>query len=226
MSTDFWTHDPGVLLTRPLELWPTPSMSWTQKLNAMSRLVLLLTLLGVAVVGRGSALGIAVVGGITLLVVVFLYEFQYNRPLLEGLTLNEDTLKPMLANQFYASSPSNPLGNVLLNEINADPDRLAAPPSFDMGVAEDITANIKQAVQNMNPSFKDTTSALYGSMWDEFELDQSNRSFFSNACTRVQPGNQSALGQWLYGDLKYSSHLDTAEGAIARVNDSYRYILA
>jgi hypothetical protein len=132
----------------------------------------------------------------------------------------------MLANQFYASSPSNPLGNVLLNEINADPDRLSAPPSFDMGVAEDITANIKQAVQNMNPSFKDTTSALYGSMWDEFELDQSNRSFFSNACTRVQPGNQSALGQWLYGDLKYSSHLDTAEGAIARVNDSYRYILA
>jgi len=208
-------------------------MSWTEKLNAMSRLVVLLTLGGVALQSglgqsgqhlKGASLGIAVIGCITLLVIVFLFEFQYSRPL-EGLTLDRDSLDPLLAKQFYASSPSNPLGNVLLTEINSDPERLAAPPSFDMGIAEDITANIKQAVQNMNPTFKDTTSALYGSMWDEFELDQSNRSFFSNACTRVQPGNQAALMQFLYGDLKYSSHLDTAEGSIARVNDSYRYIL-
>ena len=77
----------------------------------------------------------------------------------------------------------------------------------------------------MNPGIKGTNKQLYGDLWQNFELDQSNRIFYSTANTRVEPGDQGAFAQFLYNDLKYSAKESTAEGAIARVRDNFRYTL-
>jgi len=47
-STPFWVNDPLVLFKREemMDIWPDPLMSIEQKLNAISRIVILLTLLG------------------------------------------------------------------------------------------------------------------------------------------------------------------------------------
>jgi hypothetical protein len=119
----------------------------------------------------------------------------------------------------------NPFSNVLLTQINDDPERKSAPPSFNVDVDEDITKNVKRSVQMMNPGIKGTNKQLYGDLWQNFELDQSNRIFYSTANTRIEPGDQGALGQFLYNNLKYSGKESTAEGAIARVQDNYRYTL-
>ena len=37
----------------------------------------------------------------------------------------------------------------------------------------------------MNPGIKNTNKQLYGDLWNNFELDQSNRLFYSTANTRV-----------------------------------------
>jgi hypothetical protein len=76
----------------------------------------------------------------------------------------------------------------------------------------------------MNPNIGNTNKQLYSSLWDNFQLDQSNRIFYSTANTRIQPGDQSAFGQFLYGNMP-SSKESNLEGAMARVQDSYRYTL-
>ena len=60
--------------------------------------------------------------------------------------------------------------------------------------------------------------------FQNFELDQSNRVFYSTPNTRVA-NDQGAFAQFLYNDLKYSAKESTPEGAIARVQDNYRYTL-
>ena len=76
----------------------------------------------------------------------------------------------------------------------------------------------------MNPEIKNTSKQLFGDLYEEFNLDQSNRVFFSTANTKVA-NDQGAFAQFLYNDLKYSAKESTPEGAIARVQDNYRYTL-
>ena len=141
-----------------------------------------------------------------------------------GSYVNPVTLDSVLKSEFKEGTRKNPFSNVLLTQISDDPNRKSAPPSFNVDVDEDITKNVKRAVQMMNPDIKNTNKQLYGDLWQEFELDQSNRAFFSTANTRVE-NDQSAFSQYLYSDLKYSAKESTPEGAIARVQDSYRYTL-
>ena len=44
----FWLHRPDILINRNYlrELWPTADMSVNQKLNAITRFIILITLLG------------------------------------------------------------------------------------------------------------------------------------------------------------------------------------
>ena len=70
----------------------------------------------------------------------------------------------------------------------------------------------------MNPGIKNTDKQLYGDLWQEFELDQSNRAFFSTANTRVE-NDQGAYSQYLYGTMP-SAKESTPEGAFARVQDN------
>ena len=44
MSTQFWFNSPAELIST--EVWPTNFMSTNQKLNAISRLVIILSVLG------------------------------------------------------------------------------------------------------------------------------------------------------------------------------------
>jgi hypothetical protein len=76
----------------------------------------------------------------------------------------------------------------------------------------------------MNPGIKGTNKQLYGDLWQNFELDQSNRVFYSTANTRIQPGDQSSFGKFLYGNMPSSKESNDA-GALARVQDSFRYTL-
>ena len=75
----------------------------------------------------------------------------------------------------------------------------------------------------MNPGIKNTNKQLFGDLWENFELDQSNRSFFSTANTRVE-NDQKSFGEFLYGDMPSAKESNTA-GNMQRVADAYRYTL-
>jgi hypothetical protein len=239
MTIQFWSNQPTILFNKEyiFELWPTTDMCYEQKLNAITRLVILITILGYILTMSMRILG---VGVITLIIIFVLFTMRKQKVTKEKLNegfkmqdyavpndsyVNPVTLDSVLKSEFKEGNKKNPFSNVLLTQIGDNPERKSAPPSFNVDVSEDITRNVKKAVQMMNPDIKDTNKQLYGDLWQNFLLDDSNRVFYSNANTRVEPGDQSAFAQYLYNDLKFSSHLDTPEGAISRVKDSYRYTL-
>ena len=63
MSTPFWTNDPTILLNKEniTEFWPLTSMCYEQKLNAISRLVIVMTIVGFAFTGSFSFIIIGII---------------------------------------------------------------------------------------------------------------------------------------------------------------------
>jgi len=138
--------------------------------------------------------------------------------------VNPVTLDAVLRTEFKEGTKKNPFSNVLLTQINDEPERKAAPPSFNVDVSEDITKNVKRAVQMMNPGIKNTNKQLFGDLYQNFELDQSSRAFFSTPNTRIS-NDQGAYAQFLYNNLKYSGKESTPEGNMQRYKNQYRYTL-
>jgi hypothetical protein len=210
-------------------------MSYEQKLNAISRLIIALTVLGYILTMTPRIL---VVGGFTLSLIVGLYKMRkqkLTKNMLENFELqqakinepqilvNPVTLESMLKTEFKEGTKKNPFSNVLLTQINDEPERKAAPPSFNAEVDADITKNIKRTVQMLNPGIKNTNKQLFGDLSQKFELDQSSRSFFSTANTRVT-NDQGAFAKFLYGNLP-SSKESGPESAMMRIKDSYRHVM-
>ena len=242
MTIQFWSNDPTILFNKDyiFELWPTTSMCYEQKLNAISRLIILLTILGYILTMSKRVLA---VGVITLLVIFILYNMRkqkLTKDMLENFEVqgnevtgmfdnkpksfvNPVTLDAVLRTEFKEGNKKNPFSNVLLTQINDDPNRKAAPPAFNVNVDEDITKNVKRAVQMMNPGIKNTNKQLFGDLWQQFELDQSNRVFYSTPNTRVA-NDALAFGNFLYGYMP-SAKEDTPDGNMQRVADNYRYTL-
>ena len=244
MTIPFWSNDFSVLLNKDyiFELWPTSSMCYEQKLNAITRLIILITILGYV---STSSIRILVVGIITIVVIFALfqmkkqkvtkemlqegfvvegdkvYDLEYKNP--NNRITNPETLESVLKTDFKEGNKKNPFSNVLLTQINDEPNRKAAPPSFNPDVDVDITKNVKKAVQFMNPGIKNTDKRLYGDLWENFELDNANRVFFSTANTRVT-NDQTAFGKYLYGNMP-SAKGSTMEDNIQREKDNYRYTL-
>jgi hypothetical protein len=246
MTIPFWTNEPTILFNKEyiFELWPTNSMSYEQKINAISRLILLISILGFILT---SSVRILVIGAVTLALIFIMYTMRkskVSKDMLEktegfevqgnqvtGLfdkkmktITNPVTLESVISSEFKEGSKTNPFSNVLLTDIMDDPDRKAAPPSFNPEVEEKITKDVKKSVQYMNPGIDNTNKQLFGDLWEKFQLDQSNRIFYSTANTRVV-NDQGAYAKYLYDDMKYSGKESTPEGAFARVQDNYRYIL-
>jgi len=249
MTIQFWSNYPTILFNKEyiFELWPTTSMCYEEKLNAISRLIIILTILGYILTMSKRVL---IVGILTLLLIFVLYSMRkkkITKDVLENFDVqsglhsvqgnevtglfdnkpksfvNPVTLDAVLRTEFKEGTKKNPFSNVLLTEINDDPNRKAAPPSFNVDVDEDITKNVKRSVQMMNPGIKNTNYQLYGDLWQQFELDQSNRIFYSTPNSRVT-NDALAFGNYLYGYMP-SAKESTPEGNMQRYADAYRYTL-
>ena len=244
MTTQFWSNDPTTLFNKNhmFELWPTTNMCYEEKMNAITRLIIIITILGYILTMSPRIL---FVGLLTIAVIFVLFKMRkpkITRDMLnEGFSVqandvtgsydkssnsivNPVTLDSILKTDFKEGNKKNPFSNVLLTQINDEPNRKSAPPSFNVDVDEDITKNVKRAVQMMNPGIKNTNKQLYGDLWENFELDQSDRAFYTTANTRVEPGDQSAYAQFLYGTMP-SGKESNSDSAFARVQDNYRYTL-
>ncbi|MDA7495544.1 hypothetical protein N8459_03445, partial [Nitrosopumilus sp.] len=131
----------------------------------------------------------------------------------------KSSLKKYINNNFYENTPNNPYGNVLLTEINENPNRKPAPPAFLPSVMENNKNLVKKAVQQLNPTIKDTNAKLFHSLVDKYNFDQADRQFYTTASTTI-PSDQKAFADYLYGDMK-----SCKEGnAFACMQNNYRYI--
>jgi hypothetical protein len=237
MTSLFWINEPAILFNKDyiLQIWPTSKMSYEEKLNAISRLIIILTILGFILTTNKDML---LIGAVTLIVIFTMYKMQKQKITKDTLNsskegfsgidvknqeetiINPDTLKSYLKSEFMPVNKKNPLGNVLLTEIMDNPTRKPAPPSFNTEVYEDINVTTKKMVQSLNPSIKNTNKQLYGDLGEQFEFDQSQWSFYSTPNTKI-PNDQGAFADYLYGDMP-----SCRDGnAFACIQDNIRYNL-
>ena len=199
-TSHFWLNDPRILLKRDeiSEVWPSASMSSEQKLNAISRLVIFLTLLGYLLTQRGK---IIVTGVVTLVVIVILQRAQATRGLnvgnKEGFT--NPKLYKLLKHTFTNPTEENPAMNVLLPEIQDNPKRKAAAPAFNPVVESEMNKTTKKMIEK---SFGDPNigEKLFKDLGDNFQFDQSMRSWYAMPNTQI-PNDQHAFAEFCYGDM-------------------------
>lgn len=202
-NTQFWLKNPYILFdpNNVTDLWPSDSMSLDRKLNAISRLIIFLTILGFLLL---RSIPLLMVGIVTLFAIVILKNNFITKDKIiktiakEGFT-NPDVYEYMKDN-FTKPTPQNPMGNVLLPEIQDNPDRKSAPPAFNPKVETEINNSTKKMIDELNPTNEDLSKKLFADLGDGLEFEQSMRQFVTNPSTRI-PNDRETFQEYLFGDM-------------------------
>lgn len=206
MNTAFWLNNPMVLFNKDkiMEIWPLQNMTIEEKLNGITRLVLLLTILGYLITKN---IKIIVTGAITILSLVLLYKMKMENTLkanIKDLNTKEGFTNPelykMIRKNFTEPSVNNPAMNVLLTEIDDNPNRKTAAPCYNKVVENDMNEKTKEFITN---NFDDKTNIderLFKDLGDSFVFDQSMRTWNSTPNTSI-PNDQKSFAEYCYGDM-------------------------
>ena len=145
MVSTFWLDNPSVLFQKDkiMNVWPSPSDTFAGKLNAVTRLVIFLTLLGYIFTRSNNIL---VTGIVTIIALVILFKSQKQKTKISKKILKEGFTGPHLYNKVYhhfqQPTRQNPLMNVLLPEIQYNPQRKPAAPAFNPKVEKKINRKV------------------------------------------------------------------------------------
>lgn len=176
----YWIERP-LVLTESTQLWLTDTMPFNEKLNAITRLVIVLTILGF-VATRNMKL---VVGAFATLAAISLlwYSKRFQKEGFEHTPLRPET--------FTEPTDKNPLMNVMYND---DPDRPRAAPSFDPEIEHQINQKAKKIVTDGDEALE---AKLFDSLGDDMEFKHSMRAFHPTANTQI-PNDQEAFLRFCY----------------------------
>ena len=211
----FWAEDPNILFHQKymFEFFPVSNMSYQQKLNAITRTVILLVLFSF---GYSNNIRILIIGMITLLAIFTLHHFHIKDKMkreskrADGKTtenfsspavdyLRDNNLSPA-DDVFESSDSSNPFGNVLVSDYDYNPNKKPAPPSYNKNVEDTILNNAKQFVNDANPDHPNIANKLFSDMGSNLEFEQSLRPFSSNPNTTI-PNDQAGFAEFCYGSM-------------------------
>ena len=229
-SIPFWSKNPNVLFQQAylLEFFPTECMTYDQKLNAITRSVLLLTLISYVFHQNSRLLAISSITILAIFLLHFAHENEMTQKRAKKLEGFQDKIQngtnmgvegggffvadpnvPPPGNynhytiprtDFMSSGPNNPLGNVLLTDYEYNPNKKPAPPSFKEIVSNDILQKTKEKIASQYPTQPGIDERLFKNLGDEFEFEQSMRPFYSTANTTI-PNDQAAFVNFCYGEM-------------------------
>ena len=196
----FWLYDPMVLIKqdRIKEILPQSHYSLQRRLNAMTRMIMLLTVLGYLLT-RSIKLVISSV--ISLVIIVILYKNEYEKELndnlnqqaqLEGFDNKNPELINIIKQNFTNPTKQNPLMNVLVSDISDQPDRPPAAPSYNDNISDEINKTSKSDCQE---------SKLFKNLGDNLTHQHMMRNFYSMPNTEVC-NNQKGFREFCYGSMK------------------------
>ena len=205
----FWSVDPNILLKQEFlfEFYPVETMTYNQKLNAISRTVIVLGVVGYFLTGKIRILIVAI---ITLIAIFILHYYQEREKLK---TTNKKEHFENQADEVYKMynytkdpavfdkpSSDNPFSNVLIPDINYNPDKKPAPPSFNATVNDNILKETQRLVGNLNSGQPDISDKLFKDLGEQYVFEQSLRQFVSNPSTTI-PNDQNAFAEFCYGSM-------------------------
>ena len=229
-STPFWLNEPTILFNKKYisSVWPSENMSNVEKLNAISRFVIVASLLGYLITLNLKIILIAVV---TLAVIAILFSVQRNQQAKDASASddnkkenrNENTkdgkskqnikegfasamLYNELQSEYTKPQENNPMMNVLLPEISYNPTRNEAAPAYNSEVEKDLNNKTKDYV--VDTTFGDGTKKqqeyirrkLFSDIGDNYGFDFSMRNFYTNPNTTI-PNDQGGFANFCFGDM-------------------------
>lgn len=205
MQSPFWLKDPTILFNRNKmgEIWPGANMSPNDKLNAVSRLVIILSILGYLVTKN---VRVIVTGLVTLVAIAILNHVQKTKETKENVetglkegfqSLSKKSLDTM---PLTRSKENNPLMNVLLPQIQDDPHRAPAAPAYNATVEKEINKSTKEFVVSNFDNPDGIDDRLFKDLGDSFGFDRSMRQWYSNPSTTI-PNDQKSFAEFCYGDM-------------------------
>ena len=181
--TQFWINDPMILLNKKsLQVWPTECMNMNEKLNSITRLVVLLCLFGFILTQNVNFVWISI---LTLVCIVFYQRLNDNK---------KENFEIQTVKKYTVPTEKNPLMNVLLPEINGNPNRSSALQSYLPENEKMINEKVKKQIS------KNVDSRLFQGLNNELDLEYSMRNFFTNPSTTI-PNDQKGFSEFLYGDM-------------------------
>jgi len=207
----FWSNDPNIIFSQVyiFEFFPTNKMTYEQKLNAISRLIIVLTIVSFIFT---QSIRLLAISAFTLLSIYLLYKYhneqkqkrnkkKENFDPIVGDVFKDNGLTPPPSNDvFDTPDSSNPFSNVLMTDYDFNTDKKPAPPSYNDDINNSIIDNTKQMVANLNASQPDITDKLFKDLGDELYFEQSMRQFYSNPNTTI-PNDQTSFADFCYGGM-------------------------
>jgi len=205
----FWGTNPNVLFQSEyiLEFFPIEDMTYEQKLNALTRSIIVLTIIGF-VLSRSFRL--VFISAITLLAIFLLHYYQQRESDKDKKIIEEhfeNQADEVIAkygiskeNVFDKPSSTNPFSNVLITDYEYNPNKKPAPPSFNQNINKSILEEAKQLVSELNPDQPDISDKLFKDLGEQFVFEQSLRQFTSNPST-VIPNDQTGFAEFAYGSM-------------------------
>lgn len=193
MSNKFWLNDPMILFNKNYitEILPPTGANFSRKLNAVSRLVILLTLLGFT---STSSLNVLVSGIVTLVIIAIVHKTQESKIKKNKLAkkikkegFSNPQVYNRIKNSFTQPTRKNPLMNVMLPEIESNPHRKPAAPAYNKEVIKEINS-------------KTADPRLFVDLGDKIEFDNSMRNFYAMPNTTV-PNDQKGFAEFCFGDM-------------------------
>jgi len=200
--TQFWLNNPSVLMKNNniLNLWPTKNMNQNEKLNSITRLIIILSVTGYMMT-KNIKFILALF--ITLIVIIILYKSKCFKNVKKPFVTNEAFTNPSIYNKiknnYTEPTVNNPVMNVLLTDYEDNPKRKMAAPSFTPIVEEKINKETKNMIIN-NFEDPEIENLLFKDLGDSVSFDRSMRSWYSMPNTQI-PNDQKSFTDFCYGNM-------------------------
>ena len=194
-NDSIWFQNPTILFNvdRIIEFFPTKDMNVNERLNAISRFSIYLSILLYIYTGNYMVLYLMLV---TLLLVFITYRnddtVDTNVVLKCGLKIDEQTKRNLDAKGLtidqdkklcQAPTADNPFMNVLVTDYVANPNRLPACDISDPDIAEKVEEHFDHN--------------LYKNVDDIWNRNNQQRQYYTNPITTI-PNDQDTFSKWLY----------------------------
>jgi hypothetical protein len=188
-------------------------MTYEQKLNAITRSVILLTIIGFLFTNSIRLLLISSITIGAIFLVYYYHELEKSKNLekKKNVSLKENfegqakdfynnNNIPIPKNLFQNPESHNPFSNVLMSDYHYNRDKKPAPPSFNKNINEDILNQAKKTVMEANPDQPDIADKLFKDLGEQLVFEQSLHQFYSNPGTTI-PNDQAAFADFCYGSM-------------------------
>jgi hypothetical protein len=104
-----------------------------------------------------------------------------------------------IKHNFTNPNITNPNMNLLLPEIQDNPNKLEASESYNKFVTEDTNLATKEFIKSQFNDDK-IDEKLFNNLGDNYQFEQSMRQFYTTANTKVC-NNQSEFARFCYGNM-------------------------